>query len=391
MAGYGFGPASSGSRLYDLDAQQAQAHMAQLAGQQTQNRLGQLKIQSAENDLAVQARIMAGGQPSSADPVKRLQELATKHIDAGSWEQGGKLAKLASEIQENKAQTGAAEAAALARQQEMASKSLEQFASLLGGVQDERGFAQAKAVFAATFGQAAPWAQASYSPELVAQLQRGALSTKEQLDLAIREKNQESLEANRESAIEFRNFRKGILERTARVAEAGEARRQKAGGGSKDKGVAEPTRQERLQASALVRTDYPDLPADELMAAGYDIASRARALRKGNPLLSGADAIKQAYTEAAKTGDFKTVNENYKILGVETPFKKGASPKYVGGGKTKETAIDLGPDPSKWDQGKLVPGRWYMTPSGPKQWKSPQSDSGKVTGVGVDEDEDDDE
>jgi len=222
--------------------------------------------------------------------------------------------------------------------------------SLYDGVQDQAGFDRAGANFARLLGVPSPLTGMQYSPELVRKLQQFGTTQAQRLKAQLDELEAESRNANRESAIKFRNFRRGILETDADTRRQREERLAKVGGG---KGIAAPTAAERKLAESLIGQEFPDLAdrGDELGPAAYAVASRAKALQRSNRALDSDQAVRQAFALEKESGNFQSVDGAYKTLG----FPRTGT-KY------------MQPEPLPSDRTKLVAGKRYVTPRGVVKW-----------------------
>lgn len=347
-----FGPEQSGGRLQQRDAQEAMLRAAQMEGQQTSNRLHKAQAGKLEGEAAVNARLaeamsgMPQGQ-SMADSIEQMSRLA---LQAGSPSQSSKFATQAATVRAQEATEMRQGLAADKLRTEQQIKMLTTASGLYEGVQDQAGFDRANAQYARLFSKPSPVTGALYSPELVGKLQTFGTTQAQRLKAQLDELEAESRNANRESAIRFRNFRRGILETDADTRRQREERLAKAGGG---KGIAAPTAAERKLAESLIGQEFPDLAdrGDELGPAAYAVASRAKALQRANRALDSDQAVRQAFALEKESGNFQSVDGAYKTLGFDR-----TGTKY------------MQPEPLPSDRTKLVAGKRYVTPRGVVKW-----------------------
>lgn len=347
-----FGPEQSGGRLQERDAQEAMVRASQLEGAQTSNRLHKAQAGKLEGEAAVSKKLAEAmsGMPqgeSMADSIEQMSRLA---LQAGSPAQASKFATQAAQIRAQEALEMQRGAAADRQQTEQQIKMLTAASALYDGVQDQAGFDRANANYARLFGAPAPLTGRQYDPRLVTGLQQFGTTQAQRLKAQLDTLEAESRNANRESAIGFRNFRKGVLTGDAELKRQREERLAKVGGG---KGIAAPTTAERKLAESLIGAEFPDLAerGDELAPAAYAVASRAKALQRANRALDSDAAVRQAFAAEKESGNFQSVDGAYKTLG----FPRTG---------TKYTQ----PEPLPSDRAKLVAGKRYITPRGVVKW-----------------------
>lgn len=347
-----FGPEQSGGRLQELDAQNAMLRAAQTEVAQSSNRLHRAQADKLEGEAAVDRKLAEAmsGMPqggSMADSVEQMSRLA---LQAGSSGKASKFAIQAAQIRAQEAKEMQHGATTDKLQTEQQIKMLTTASGLYEGVQDQAGFDRANAQYARLFGAASPVTGAPYSPELVGKLQLFGTTQAQRLKAQLGVLEAESRNANRQSAVDFRSFRQGILTTDAETRKQREERLAKVGGG---KGIAAPTTAERKLAESLIGQEFPDLAerGDELAPAAYAVASRAKALQRANRALDSDAAVRQAFAAEKESGNFQSVDGAYKTLGFPRTGTKYAQPE---------------PLPS--DRSKLVAGKRYVTPRGVVKW-----------------------
>lgn len=347
-----FGPEQSGGRLQELDAQNAMLRAAQTEGQQTSSRLHKAQAEKLEGEAAVSARLAEAmsGMPQGKSMATSIEQMSRLALQAGSPAQAAQFATQAAQIRAQEATQMRQGMLTDKAQTEQQIKMLQAGASLYDGVQDQTGFDRAGANFARLLGAPSPLTGMQYSPELVGKLQTFGTTQAQRLKAQLDALEAESRNANRESAIDFRSFRREILTTGAEMRRQRGDRLAKAGGG---KGITAPTTAERKLAESLIGQEFPDLAerGDELGPAAYAVASRAKALQRANRALDSDQAVRQAFALEKGSGNFQSVDGAYKTLGYP---RKGT--KYSQ------------PEPLPSDRTKLQAGKRYVTPRGVVQW-----------------------
>lgn len=347
-----FGPEQSGGRLQERDTQEAMVRAAQLEGAQTGNRLQKAQAGKLEGEAAVSKKLAEAmsGMPQSESMADSIEQMSRLALQAGSPAQAAKYATQAAQIRAQEA-TEMRQGALLDKAQtEQQIKMLTAASALYDGVQDQAGFDRANANYARLFGAPAPLTGRQYNPGLVAGLQQFGTTQAQRLKAQLDTLEAESRNANRQSAVDFRSFRRGVLTGDAELRRQREERLAKVGGG---KGIAAPTTAERKLAESLIGAEFPDLAerGDELGPAAYAVASRAKALQRANRALDSDAAVRQAFAAEKESGNFQSVDGAYKTLGYP---RKGT--KYAQ------------PEPLPSDRAKLVAGKRYVTPRGVVKW-----------------------
>lgn len=357
MAGEGelFG-FQAGTRLADQD-------IAALANTQAVTRLhtahaADLEAQTAERAKMMQVLASTPTADAAGDPLAQvtatLSNQAAALARAGMPLKAGDVAAKAAALTTHAQQTRAAAALEQKRVFDKQQAVLDDLAGLYSGVTDEASFNKAKMIFSARHPDV-PLAEVfqKYDPQVVDTLLTGTKRGLEILKEQRRAADEESKVDNRESMIEFRNWRmkylKGVEERRSRDS----ATRAKAAG-SKVTDPGAPSRSETDQAALLVGQAYPNLPSSELTNAAFDVAARARQLRKTNAALDAGTALRQALEEAAS--DFEPLDKTFagfKFGGRETRYKQGL----------RDKPADL-----PTNKGDLVINQTYNTAKGPAKW-----------------------
>ena len=333
--------------------------IAQTQGQQLQNQKAGVELQEQQRMTALAQQ---EGQ-SGKSPVEQMEDMATLAMRSGFVSSGSKLAGDAATIRLKQAQTQQNDARKFQEQATAAKTQLTMVEQLLSGVKDQESWDAANSLFESMTGSKSPFAGMEYHPAIVAQLQNSTLTVKDKLDLAIKQQNANTHAAAEASAASFRDFRRGILKQQVDIARQREGRLAKVGGKAGDVGV--PVKGELDHASDQISKAYPNLPQDEVNNAAYSIASRARAIRKSTPGLDADTALDRALAEANQSGEFKTLNDNYKIMGVAIPGTEKSTTHFTKSGKGPTPipgkAIPLPANPSA---ANLKKGQQYQAPGG---------------------------
>lgn len=352
-----WGPAQSGVRLQEQDAQDALMRAAQVRGLQASARENNAQAAGREQELEGQKKLAAmmsqmgqSGQPSAGGSLAEpLEQMARASFASGLVSQGGKLASEVALVRAREATAGNAQASQARQQLESRAKMLEHAGGLYADADSQEGLDRANALYAHVFQRPSPVAGQEYSPELVQQLQQFGSTSLARTREELARVDAEGKAANRESAIKFRDFRKGVLREELTLKKDREARLGKVGGG---KGIATPSTTERKLAENLIGEEFPDLAErkGELGPAAFAVASRAKALQQNNRALDADTAMRQAFAEEKAAGNFAQVDEAYRTLGFPRKGTKHSKPEALPADR------------------KLVAGKRYVTPKGVIMW-----------------------
>ena len=186
----------------------------------------------------------------------------------------------------------------------------------------------------------------------------------EQRTLATAKQNQ----ADKESAIRFRDSRIAQGKAEQKLRQEREARLAKGG--------MVPAPGKALQAEAVTRVGdkYPNIATNEGATAGYDIASRAMEIVRGNPGVGMAKALDMAFTESEKANNFQTIEKNYELFkGVDIPWVKDTKTKYDP--KAEGTAANPAALPQSGKREDLVANRIYHNGKISMRWNGKSWDA----------------
>lgn len=354
MADTGLFGTAVGFRQYDED----QAHLAQLAAG---TRLATAHAQKYEEDAALakkQSEILsqvASGMPvEEKDVANVLEAQAMALARAGMGKQADDLAKGAAEIRLKRQQTLTSGAQGDYRKMQVQRDILNEIDSLVSGVKDQASFDTAKMIFMGRHpGAPLPQELNTYDPAMIERLSQTTKTGLKQLELKLKQAEADSRDEHRDAQNDFYKFREKYMNRRLQQADEREKRLSKVTG-PKAKDVGSPTVGERADARTLISQEFPNLPPAEEDQASFEIASRARQIRKTSPGIDASTALNQALNEARK--DFSVLDKTY--LGFKDPFGKKVS-AY----KAADKPIPL---PARGT--KLTIGQVYQTAQGPGKW-----------------------
>lgn len=383
-----WGPEAGGARLAEQDAIKRMSELAVVRRQRALAGQEELELQGQQNFMARLGQRQGKPGQTLAEQAEEMAQLA---FDSGMAGKGVDLAAKAALVRTREAQAEASKATAARRQLQGQLDALTQATSFYEGVTDQAGLDKANALYAYTFGEQSPTAGLPYSPQLMEQLRNFGTTSVQRLRAELARRDTDSKIANRESAIDLRNFRQGILREQTDLQRRREERLAK-GGAGKEKPVGSPSSSELKAADVLLKSEFSSLPLEERKQAAFSIASRARALRKANPALDADTAIRQAFSEEKSSGNFQAVERAYGWL----PSRQGYNKAGTSGEAPLE--VPMGGD-GRPQLSALKPGKVYKTPKGtlrylgPNKWEAVQT---QVTPSGLpaalaDEDEEEDE
>jgi hypothetical protein len=363
MAGELFGFAA-GSRLYDEDQADLALRAAHTRLYNAQAGAAEDKAAQGKQAQALLARLGSGqdpsfmGPPEVPDTVSILNKQAQALAAAGLPNEAAKVAKGAADITLKGQQEETSAARKRYLEAQVAKQTLSEVNALASGITDEASFNRARMNFMANHpeARALPPVFQRYDQAAVDQLVASTAEGLKRIEVELRAEDVGSKVAARESQAEFRKTRAGYMQEVLRLRREREANRAKAAG-DKVKDPGSPVGSEVSQARNLIRKEIEggdSLPPEELSEAAFNVASRARQLRKAHAGLDAGEAMRQALEEAR--GDFETVAKTF--LG----FERGKEARYRQP-KTADKPVALPPD-----RKSLVVGQVYNTAKGPAKW-----------------------
>lgn len=313
-----YGPEASPFRLAEQDQLEASAKRAhtrllntQAAKVETELE-GQKKLAAAMEAAAKEPQA-GGGAPGGATPslASPIEVAAKAAYSAGLPAEGMKFAEGAALVRSREAVQATADAQRQMSVLKLKAQRVDIIGRLAGSATDQQSLDAANANYAKMFGEVSPFAGMSYTdaePKLAA-AKSWALTEKQRADLTIRQADEDSKDRNRASAIDMREFRKELLGQEEDLRERREARLAAKDGKAVEKGpaVGAPVKTELEAASRTLKEEFPNWPKEELASAAYQMASRARGLRRANKALEPEEALQQAFQEAKASGAYETV------------------------------------------------------------------------------------
>lgn len=202
------------------------------------------------------------------------------------------------------------------------------------------------------FGEASPYTNVPYSPQLVQRIGAATMSYKDHLDEQMKELNFQEKQAHDAAMEQSSSIRAAASQARAATAKRREARLAKVGGKpamAADKGMVDEARRLISNTSGV---DNPE-------TAAYNIASEAAVIAQHNPALSRSEAVHRAFVEAKQRGEF-VEKPGLTIFG----HQLGPSTRSFASGDSAATAIPV-PDKGALAGKKNV---WISTPRGVFWW-----------------------
>lgn len=336
-----------------------------------QTRLENTKADAAEEELANERRLaelsrraFSGATPgtSEAGPTRpvsmadQLDSLARMAAESGMIDKASKTAAAAAQIRQREAAAQGAVSRQMLDQQRMIKNSTGLLAQYFGAATDAESWQRANELFAFQTGQQSPYASVPFSGELVDQINQSALTSKERFDLIEKELARDSLESFRSRRLQQHDTATTISRMRLQLAREREQRLAKAGTGGK--GVTTPSGSEISLAKTLFDKEFPagsfNVEGVSRAEAAMTIASDARALRRQNPALDPAAAMRMAFENAKRSGDFQVTKGKWAMK---------SSLNFERRGLDTQT-----PMPLPKSAGEAIPGRWYSGPRGTALW-----------------------
>lgn len=293
-------------------AQSFMLRQAQIPLVQAQARLTGAEAGLKQSQLDMQKKFMDGmaqlkqsAAPGPMGMASNIDNMANIAMQSGQVDRAADLSDKAALLRMRMASMAHNQMLAQNMQLQQGQRTTGMLGQLLQGATDQASWDRGNALFSMMTGQRSPYAGVPFSPELPKQIQEQAMTAAQSSARAIQAKNEASLEQSRQSAEDFRQSRLAIMQQMETDRQAREARLAKVGG----KTVGSPNKLSMQQATALITSKLPDLPADEADAAAYTLAARAEALVQQNPGLDRATAMAQAYAEPQFNSHLKTIDK----------------------------------------------------------------------------------
>lgn len=387
-------PLEQKKRMQDLAAGQVELDQAPIKAEQVRAaaRLNNANASILENTLATTQRmsrlsqgfeLKEGESPSAA--LLRLAALAAKGGDGGAAQE---LIKNAAQAQASEALTALRGVQMTREEARLQAKMAERYGQLLGTVRGPEDFARANAAFEQEFGEVAP--QMEYDPEMVRVLRDSAIKYRDQVYAEHLKVTEEQAERR---IRDNRNYRGAILQ-IRRDAETRKAKAAEADDKNAGKDVGAPTRHEITYAENMTKLEpkTKDMAPEDRRVAAFDIAARAKGLRRNNPGLSADEAAARAFAEMQAEGYFSTMEQS----GLRGVFG-GTRVQYGKPGASASKPLDVPVKDGKPDVGALKPSMFYKTPKGVLQflgqgrWKAPEPNAPRAPARSTEPDEDEDD
>jgi hypothetical protein len=319
---------------------------------------------------ALEQQALAPSIPTSM--ADNLDRLARASAGAGLTSKAQELAKTAALLRSREEAAAASRSTARLNAIKLTRERADLTGQLLTGVNDQASWQRANVLWEIYTGESSPFAKQPYSPELVERVRQAALTAKEKADL-------DDKYATAKATREYRGRRLGQLDTQNEIRRARlkllQEREERLKKGGTGRSVASPNKTEISQAETLIKRDFAGLKGAELEEAAFNVAAEAQALKKANPALSSSMALQQAYNTAREAGDFQETGG---------AFRPGT--KYIGTGKTAETAITTVPAAPE-----RIVGRYYLGAGGAvarwtgKGWEPTTVTRGAAAAASVDD------
>lgn len=321
----------SGTRLAEQDQQQTLLNMMQLRTAESQiperQALGRyygaqagLAEQKLKTEQLYQQRLqarMAGGPQAPAGreatkPEDALRLYMTGAMEdaqdlqaAGKYLDASKVVTRVTTMQRN-LDTAAAARVRQAHSEYQVLKDRADYASrLMNSVEAlpekdrPTAFRQALLQYQSVTGDSDPTlANLEYSPKLVKAMQEGTMTALQKAKLRISEEDLKSKDLARRSRVQHERWIENMDNFRKRETIRQEVRASKAGD------PLTPPNADIKVGADYVLSRYPDMTKEEARDKGKDLAIAARKIMKGNPALSGSEALGRAYIEMKRTGAF---------------------------------------------------------------------------------------
>ncbi len=232
--------------------------------------------------------------------------------------------------------------------------------NLAADVTDQASWERANQVYEQLSGTKSPFANMPYDPKFVSMIQDSATTMKQKADM---EEKRRVDDARLENLKDLQRHRQET-EDLARTRAKQSAERQDRVGKVGGKDVGAPAAGEIAAAKGLLRGESGLVSDVDLPTAAFDVAAKARAIRKSNPGIAADEALRQAVLEKKMSGDFVPPEPGFKVLGFDTGIG-GKAGKYKPGGAAATDSID----PAKTPKSKLELGKVYKDAASGKSWQ----------------------
>lgn len=377
--GYRLGEQDNDARmLHGLSAVEAMGKIALQPAQQEHvlaqtanlNALSKQHLAEAglkENELEATKRFAAamqgmgqgGGMAGGDSPGAQYIQMGNTALASGLYTKGLELVKTGALLDQRKASAERAAAQTELANMNMMHKEAKELGGIMATVTNPATYQRALMQAASRNLDISGFPQ-TYDPEYVNAVSQGSMTAAEQSRLRMQELEYKLHQTNAEDQRQTRAVTRDLSRARTSYTRAREEKLQKNGGTGV---IGEPSTAATDAARALIKKEYPNL--DDASTAARNIASRARVMVRENAGLDIAQATQRAYNEAKTAGEF--VLEG----GIELPVigtKVGQKQKYIGGGRTPETAIPLPMKDGKPVASALVKNKHYYSPKGVAVW-----------------------
>jgi hypothetical protein len=231
--------------------------------------------------------------------------------------------------------------------------------NLAADVTDQESWDRANQVYSQVSGKESPFAKMPYDPKFVEMIKDSAITMKQKADMA----EKAAMDAARIANIKSLDAHRQAQEQIARDKMQQQRERATAVGKVGGKDVGAPAAGEIAAAKGLLRGEDGLVSETDLPTAAFDVAAKARAIRKSNPGIAADEALRQAVIEKKMSGDFQPPTPGMKVFGLDTGIGAKAG-KYKPGGAAGDSI-----DPSKTPKSQLQLGKVYKDAASGKSWQ----------------------
>lgn len=341
--------------------------------------IAEQRVQADKNmaDL-MQGMTIADGESNSGITMK----MAGVAMKAGDAVTARDLLLRASQMHADEARQAQTAAMTAKYQSDMRIKVADRYHQLLSGVRSQADLDAANFMFQSEFGQ--PGVVTTYDPNAIGVVQQSLLKAKDRIyadHLAAVEGQADRRISNTQ------DYRAQLLDiRRAAEARRAAAAQDKTKNAGKD--VGSPGKVEIDSARDLLDREGKSqgLDAGSQRTAAFDLASRARALRRQNPGLDAGEAMQRALVDQVNDGYFSV----QKATGLNGLLGRTKNVYGRPGGSAEK------PAPVPADRSTMKPQTYYSTPKGTLlylgggKWQVPKAAAPAIAPAGSAEDDEED-
>lgn len=285
-----YGPEASPMRLIEGDEA---ANFQKIAAGQHSAAL----TQKVNEEMARAKQIQSAFQGQDTDPNApasvQIFKNAARMTQLGHPQEAAKMLAEGTLAASREAMTGAHQAQGLLTRARAFDELEQAQARNYQGVKSQQEFDLANAVWEQQTGKPSPYAGLQWSPQLMDHITSKGLSAKDNALMEYERGKAKEGVAAEQSLTELRKARAEAARAQAALSETRGKHLEKTGGpGAKDIGM--PTKEAFNMAARAIFADYPDISDQDARRLADIVANEALAIRKGQPGLDQATAMKRA-------------------------------------------------------------------------------------------------